>query len=478
MPAAVPRGEGFFTLLRKKHFLLLWLAQLLSMMVLNASNYALIILITQVTGSTTLIGLAIILFSLPAVLFGAPAGVFVDRRNKRRVLLYSNCLRAVALFGFVVSLLIDHTRLVPAYLLTFLVSGIGQFFAPAEGASIPLLVSNEELMPALSLFQVTFMLSNALGFLLFAPLVLSFIPTFVIAGVSVIPIASLYCMMAIIYLICAGLVALIPARTFIEPQRPAKVAPGQLGFGWLHMVRTIWHEMLQAWTFIQRRPQLFEAVIQLSFAGILLLVIGELATPLVTRLLHLPAASMAFVFAPAGLGLVLSSLVMPRITRALGKSRTIGAGALALAMLLVLLPLSTLLMQDLERQGMQVYTLHIVLVAAMMFLAGCAINWINIPANTAMQELTPEWIKGRVLALQLAIYNASSIPVVLLIGGISDRFQLPTVLYVLAGSILAFAGWGLYYERRPHYRALVARQEQGEQVEKAEERPEEVIGSL
>ena len=86
MATATPRGEGFLTLLRKRNFLLLWLAQLISMTVLNASNYALIILIHNVTGSTTLIGLAMIAFSLPAVLFGAPAGVFVDRRNKKRVL--------------------------------------------------------------------------------------------------------------------------------------------------------------------------------------------------------------------------------------------------------------------------------------------------------------------------------------------------------------------------------------------------------
>ena len=91
---------GFVTLLKKRNFLLLWLAQLTSMTMLNASNYALIVLIQIITGSTTLIGLAIVCFSLPAVLFGAPAGVFVDHHNKRRVLWYSNCLRAIATFGF------------------------------------------------------------------------------------------------------------------------------------------------------------------------------------------------------------------------------------------------------------------------------------------------------------------------------------------------------------------------------------------
>src|SRR5277367_6240635 len=121
MASDAPRKGGFGTLLRKSNFLLLWLAQLISMTVLNASNYTLIILIQEITGSTTLIGLAIICFSLPAVIFGAPAGVFVDHRNKKRVLFYSNWLRAVASLGFVLSLLLNRTQLLPIYLLTFLV---------------------------------------------------------------------------------------------------------------------------------------------------------------------------------------------------------------------------------------------------------------------------------------------------------------------------------------------------------------------
>src|SRR5437588_9689516 len=127
---------GFLTLLKKRNFLLLWLAQLISMTIQNASNYAVLVLIQEKTGSTTLIGLAIVCFSIPAVIIGAPAGVLVDHRNKRRVLFYSNCLRAVATFGFVISLLLNSGQLIPIYLLTFLISGIGQFFGPAEGSTI------------------------------------------------------------------------------------------------------------------------------------------------------------------------------------------------------------------------------------------------------------------------------------------------------------------------------------------------------
>src|SRR5437588_9795217 len=215
MAISAPQG-GFITLLKKKNFLRLWLAQLISMTILNASNFALLILIEEVTGSTTLVGLAIICFSLPALLLGAPAGVYVDRMNKRRVLWGSNCLRAIATFLFVLSLLLNRHQLIPVYLLTFLISSIGQFFTPAEGSAIPMLVSEEELMPALSLFNITFMLSQALGFILFAPLVLSLLPTFRVGQPTIHPVDMLYLIIGLLYLLCALLVTMIPPSGFSQ----------------------------------------------------------------------------------------------------------------------------------------------------------------------------------------------------------------------------------------------------------------------
>jgi Na+/melibiose symporter-like transporter len=444
MTTAAPQ-RGFLTLFKNRNFLLLWLAQLTSMTILNASNYALLVLIEEITGSTTLVGLAIICFSFPAVVIGAPAGVFVDHRNKRRVLFYSNILRAAATLGFVISLLINRAELVTVYLLTFLISSIGQFFTPAEGASIPLLVDEEELTPALSLFNITFMLSQAIGFILFAPIILSLLPNFNIFNVPIFPVEMLYAIIGVLYLISALLIALIPPKAFTETQRKNNETIGAQSIGALHGV---WNEMREGWTFIRSNRRLFLAVIQLSFAGVLLLVIGELATPLVTRLFNLPASSMAIVFAPAGIGLVVGSLFMPRILQRLGKELAIFIGSLVLAGTIVLLPLSTLLAHFMEKHGLSSGPIYLGAVPLLMFVAGVAIDFINIPAQTAIQGFTPEWIKGRVLALQLMLYNACSIPVILFVGGFADAFGLDKVIYLLSVIIVGFGFWGRYFEHK------------------------------
>ena len=443
--AITTQQEGFRSLLKKKDFLRLWLAQLISMTILNASNYALLVLIEEVTGSTTLVGLAIICFSLPALVLGAPAGDFVDRLNKRRVLWISNMLRAIASLLFVVSLVWDRHQLVPIYLLTFLISSIGQFFTPAEGSTIPLLVSEEELMPALSLFNITFMLSQAVGFILFAPILLSLLPTFSIVHIVINPVETLYAIIAVLYIVCAALIIFIPPHSFTQAANRKKQ---RISTQQLEVMGSIWKETLQGWKFIRGNKQLFLAVIQLSFAGVLLLVIGELATPIVTKLLLLSPNAMAFVFAPAGIGLVAGSVVMPGITARMGKSRAIIVGSIAVTLVTLFLPFSTIIARLLQPHGWNTNPLLLVIVALLMFAAGVALDFINIPAQTAIQQQTPDWIKGRVLALQLMLYNAFAIPIILFIGAFADIFGLDRVLYLMAVCIIAFGLWGIYYERK------------------------------
>lgn len=449
--AIAQSNKGFLTLLKKRNFLRLWLAQLISMTILNATNYALIMLINSIVPhSTIMIGLAIICFSVPAVLFGAPAGVFVDRLDKRRVLWASNCLRAIVTLVFALVLLANRSSvLIPIYLLTFIVSAIGQFFTPAEGSAIPMLVDEDELMPALSLFNITFMLSQAIGYVLLAPLAIALLPTFKLFNVPIDAFIQLYAIITILYLICAALIMSIPQSNFSHKGNTQAEPVPDLATQTISIVHNVQNEMKEGWSFIHKRNSLLLAVVQLSFVGILILVIGQIATPIVTDLLNLNANLMALVFAPAGVGLVLGSIVMPRIARRLGKLRTILIGNIGLTVATVLLPLSTVFARWLEPQHWNTDPWLLVAMGGCMFIAGVALDFVNIPAQTAMQELTPEWIKGRVLALQLVLYNACSIPVILIIGVLSDTsLHIDRVLYLLSASILFFGIWSVYYERK------------------------------
>src|SRR5258708_5753805 len=323
---------SFRRVLKNRSFLLLWLAQLLSQMVFNAANYGVIAIVTAISHSTVLVGFAIISFTLPAVPFSLIAGVYVDYLDKRLVLWVSNALRAASTGLIVLALLWNSHTVIPLYLLAFATSLITQFFTPAEASAIPLLVDKNELAPALSLFNITFTIAQVLGFLLLGGLITALFPPFRLSlGFTSVQVQSfdvLFAFVFMVYAICTLLILSIPARALQQKQSVEPQLPRSIGMQWWKLIR---HDVREAWTYIHKDRPLMLALLRVSFVGILLLEIGELAGPFVVKVLHLPVQAMPLILAPAGIGLVLGGLLMPFLLRRLSKSRTITVGSLCTA---------------------------------------------------------------------------------------------------------------------------------------------------
>src|SRR6266849_8360288 len=91
---------------RNGNFLLLWLAQAISQTAQNAIWYGIVVLVQRLSNSSTQLSLAVLTLIIPSVIFGVLAGVYVDRWDKRRVLIATNLIRgcfavAYGLFGLV-----------------------------------------------------------------------------------------------------------------------------------------------------------------------------------------------------------------------------------------------------------------------------------------------------------------------------------------------------------------------------------------
>src|SRR5207237_1315157 len=87
--------------LRNRDFLKLWVAQMLSQTAQQIINYALVQLVYQITLSSTAVGGVIISFTVPAILFAAIAGVFVERTSKRTMLVITNIARGVMVLAYI-----------------------------------------------------------------------------------------------------------------------------------------------------------------------------------------------------------------------------------------------------------------------------------------------------------------------------------------------------------------------------------------
>lgn len=121
------------------------------------------ILIYRETGSTLSVGLMLIATTAPTLLVGLIAGVFVDRFDRKRIMIAADLMRAVliALIPFAISLNIAFM-----YVIVALSSTVTQFFDPANASLMPDIASEEELAQANSLMVISSVSATTIGFAL------------------------------------------------------------------------------------------------------------------------------------------------------------------------------------------------------------------------------------------------------------------------------------------------------------------------
>lgn len=119
---------------------------------------AIISLVYDRTGSAGVVGLLMVFKAVPALLLGTLAGVFVDRWNRKWIMVLSNLVQGVLVF-----LLPVATDIAYIFTIYLAMSTINQFFVPARSAVIPDMVPAGALLTANSLFAVFIVFAIALG---------------------------------------------------------------------------------------------------------------------------------------------------------------------------------------------------------------------------------------------------------------------------------------------------------------------------
>jgi MFS transporter, DHA3 family, macrolide efflux protein len=146
---------------RNRAFSLLWTGQLVSTIGSALSSLAASILVFERTNSALSVGLMLMATAAPSLLVGLVAGVFVDRYDRRRIMIICDVLRAgLALLIPVLAPL----NIIWLYVIVAVSSAIGQFFEPAHSSMLPEVATDEELGAANSLIVISSFGSTAIGF--------------------------------------------------------------------------------------------------------------------------------------------------------------------------------------------------------------------------------------------------------------------------------------------------------------------------
>lgn len=416
----VKDSPGFASVLRNRNFLVLWSGQIFSQL---ADKIYLVLMIALIAeyfhhggqGIGGWVSAIMIASTIPAILFGSLAGVYVDRWSKKRVLVVTNLLRGGLVLSLPLALWLGEDGMVWEHIplnfwfllgITFFVSTLTQFFAPAEQAVLPLMVSPRDLLAANSLYTTTMMVLLIVGFAVGEPLLGVMANLF--HHLHLLPEWGKETLVGGAYTIAGVLLLFLKTGETREHRASDHSHP--------------FEDIRDGMRYLASNHRVRNALIQLVILFSVFAALAVIAVSLATRIPGLKADQFGFLLATGGLGMGLGAIWVgrgPRLSHA--QLGLLGSLGMAICLLGLTLTVSSL-------------WLSLLAIAALGFFA----SLVGVPMQTTIQAETPPAMRGKVFGLQNNAVNiALSLPLAL--AGIAETlFGLNTVLIVL--SLLAIVG--------------------------------------
>lgn len=382
----------------KKQFAFIYTGQAFSILGSAAVQFAVIWWLTVQTESAITLTIASVVSFLPTILLGPFAGVWIDRYNRRTVMIAADGLVALSSILFAVAFLMMPTPPVWFIYWMLLLRGLGNtFHAPAMQAAIPAFVPAEMLTKAGGWGNMIQSLSNMLGPVLGAAL-MAYLP-----------------MSAIMLVDILGAMFAIVCLLFVKiPDVPRTGEKAR-----------VWSDMKQGFTAMRANKPLMAVFFPLLVMSLLYMPLGSLF-PLLVRSHFMGGAwhnsVVEFVFAA---GLLLSSLVIGVWG---GMRRRFLMASLAIG----LMGATTLMSGALPSGGFWIF-------AICSFFIGASGTFMNVPIMAYVQESIPPEAMGKVFSLLMAAMTFAMPFGLLIAGPVAEAVGVNTWFYWSGVALLADA---------------------------------------
>lgn len=414
--------------LRIRPFFFMMLSEFFSQLAFNMQHFVLIFIIYSLTHSNTAVSGMILSFMIPAVLFSVITGVYVDRWNKKKVLVYTHLIRGFLLLPF----LIPNLHLGLIYTLTFLIAIVTQFFIPAESAIIPGLVPKNLIIPANAVFAFGIYGSTLIGYVFAGPMLLFFGRTN-----TIIFLISLFFISAGF----AGTIKLIGKNKELKEENSL----------FFRNNFAIAREAKEIFTFIRKARKVMHALFMLTIAQAVVFMFAVLAPGYVATILEAPIESLSWILiAPAGLGLGLGAFVLGSVGKKFKNKWLSAVGFMVVGIVFILLPLASRVTSHAFVQNLNNFLPHILginilhIIVVLAFIIGFAISFVFIPSNATIQIETGEEMRGRMYGLLNSLIGAVSFLPVILAGGLADLLGVGAVITGVGVLMIALSVFYLF----------------------------------
>nr|AIA18826.1 Transmembrane secretion effector [uncultured bacterium] len=392
------QSPAFKTLMRNRNFRSLWLAQVVSDFGDGLTNIALLFLINSLTGSAAAIATMFVVLTIPQVTIGLVAGVYVDRLDRKKIMIFSDLTRGLLVLALIFAGSRDLLWLM--FVIAFLQASVGTFFTPARAALLPNIVPADTLLSANSLSQVSRIIFGLLGTAAAGLLIGAFglyWPAFLVDALTF--FASML------------LVSRIVAQTRAKGVNTEATA------------RAIFAQLVDGIKLVVRTRTLLGTLVA---AGVAMLGVGAvnvLLVPLIVNDLHVsPAWFGAVEFAQTS-SMVLSGGLVAILARRLKPTGMLSTSMVVLGVVIASLSLVT-----------DVW--HILVI---LFAAGWAVTPMQASIATIMQTYVDDNLRGRTAASLNTMISTASLVSMGAAGVLASAIGVRTV-FVAGGALVIVAG--------------------------------------
>ncbi len=352
-------------------FSALWAGQLISIFGDRVNTVALAAIIYTATDSVTATAMAFVVATLPSLFLSPFAGTFVDRWDRKEVLVVSDILRAALVLLVPLAVIVN---VLFAYPLILLMTSISIFFRPARVAILPQIVGDDDLVTANSAMWVGETVADVLGYAVAGLLVL--------AIGAALPLA--FWLDSATYLASAVLLASLVVKRRVDHVEDDALGPHAEPSGYFAQMRA-------GFVFLRGDPALFANTIQAAVAQGTVGALGALTASYALQVFSSETlgweAAFGFIETSVGAGNLVGGFVIGLLGARFAKGRMIIGGYVAFGIATILMAVST----------------NLAFALAFAFGLGVVNMAFIIPSQAMFQIRTPSGLMGRVVSFRFAL---------------------------------------------------------------------------
>jgi MFS family permease len=391
--------KSSISIFRNLNFFFIWVGQSVSLVGDFLYMIALMWWVLEKTGSTAAMATVAICSSLPSIILGPFAGTYVDRVDKRKLLILMDLGRGIliiipGILYFLNQLQVWHIFIIAAFL-----SSMSTFFNPALASFIPVIVDKEQLIRANSLSQLSNNLLGIIGPALGGALV----ALFGTGAVMFLDALSFFISVVAIFF-----VRIKTEKVFAQDAR-----------------KKFFHDLLDGLTFIRTQSGVLGLVILFSLLNFFIAPVGVLIPVLVKKILKMGAEGFGVLGSSISIGMVLGSLFIGMIGGVKRKGIFILAGITVAGLFLALFGISESFWTS-------------------IFLLGCCgfgFSFANVLVPVVFQTKIPQEKQGRVFGT-LGTISGGLRPISLALVGVLGGLLPIQMIIFLSGVLVTLGGLG------------------------------------